>query len=235
MVAALVCSISVHQTACMIVKCLLKKNIYRPASLSEYGVNKHEQRDSLINATVLQHKLFNTLSPPLNSSHFPPHVINMESRNIRVNSSVTHSSELLNWYSWRLSSQESALPAGRSEDLPHRCLDGLDYECRTALPPQIYREVKAIKLFQQQGGSWCSFSCSAYTWTGQYFNKQMHRLGTFTLQTCDCLIQYSLTLNGGIHLHVKVTNNRSDGRNNVKATASRQLIPKRVHQYYDAL
>lgn len=56
-----------------------------------------------------------------------PHVINMESRNIfRVNSSVTHSPKAaksigLNWYSWRLSSQESALPAGRSEDRRRRC------------------------------------------------------------------------------------------------------------------
>ena len=76
------------------------------------------------------------------------------------------------------------------------------------------------------------FFLSAYRRAEQHFNKQMYRLGTFTQQTCDCLIRESLTLVflSGIHLHFKVTNKTREGKN-VNAAASRQWIPTRVHQY----
>lgn len=51
---------------------------------------------SCLTLCCLPNTHIHTLIPLLNSSYLLLHVINMESRNIRVNSSVTHSSKLLN-------------------------------------------------------------------------------------------------------------------------------------------
>lgn len=72
-----------------------------------------------------KHTLKHTLTPLLSSFHLLLYIINMESRNIRVNSSDTlikaAKSIGLNWYSWRLSSQELPLPTGRRKDPERRC------------------------------------------------------------------------------------------------------------------
>lgn len=61
-----------------------------------------------------KHTLKHTLTPLLSSFHLLLYIINMESRNIRVNSSDTlikaAKSIGLNWYSWWLSSQERRSP-----------------------------------------------------------------------------------------------------------------------------
>lgn len=76
-----------------------------------------------------KHTLKHTLTPLRSSFHLLLYIINMESRNIGVNSSDTlikaAKSIGLNWYSWRLSSQERPLPTGRCRDSEHRCWTAL--------------------------------------------------------------------------------------------------------------
>lgn len=82
-------------------------------------------------------------------------------------------------------------PLGQLRGSTAQMPDSLDYVCRTASLPRIHQEVKAIKVFQQQGKVTLSFqpadeqSCS--------FNKQTYPLGAFTQQTSDPTVGYNVT------------------------------------------
>lgn len=104
-----------------------------------------------------KHTLQHTLTPLLSSFHLLLYIINMESRNIGVNSSDTlikaAKSMGLNWYSWRLSAPELLL-----HTFPAQMLDSRDYVC----------EVKAIKLFQQHRASFPASRRTTFSFLSEF-------------------------------------------------------------------
>lgn len=161
-----------------------------------------------------KHTLKHTLTPLLSSFHLLLYIINMESRNIGVNSSDTlikaAKSIGLNWYSWRLSSQELLLPTGRSEDSERRCWTAviicakskpLNSSCSTE---QVFQPVEEQRIHFYQNVSeflmWFIFARQPSGPVDIYLSRSQRsavhvclRLNTSWRTRQDCCCAYSCT------------------------------------------
>lgn len=135
-----------------------------------------------------KHTLKHTLTPLLSSFHLLLYIINMESRNIGVNSSDTlikaAKSIGLNWYSWRLSSQELLLPTGRSEDSERRCWTAviicakskpLNSSCSTASFPASRRTTYSF-LSEFIRISDVIYICTAAVWSSRHLPFEVTKI-----------------------------------------------------------
>lgn len=124
-----------------------------------------------------KHTLKHTLTPLLSSFHLLLYIINMESRNIRVNSSDTlikaAKSIGLNWYSWRLSSQELRLPTGCAEDSQRRCWTSV-IMCAKSKPLNSSSSTEEVfQPIEEQcihfcKNFWCDYIYTAAIWSGKH-------------------------------------------------------------------
>lgn len=132
-----------------------------------------------------KHTLKHTLTPLLSSFHLLLYIINMESRNIRVNSSDTlikaAKSIGLNWYSWRLSSQELPLPTGRAEDSQRRCWTAV-IMCAKSKPlnsssstEEVFQpiEEQCINFYKN---FWCEYIYTAAIWSGKHLSFKVTKV-----------------------------------------------------------